>query len=197
MKTNTDIKTKLFPISEIYKTFPHHEYYIGGSFAQSIYFNGDVLYNDIDVFINGPRICETKYFIRVLNLFFDKVELPVSFKVELPVSFTKAIENKELYYRKIKGQYCLIHAYKNGLKYDIILLTTDDILSTMGSTLSKIVYHFKPYNTYQQLHLMQNNDRDFLLHNRIVVIDKNQNTEKQMNKVLTRCKTLSYLTQIV
>ena len=109
--------------------------YLGGSYATKELFPS-IKANDIDVFIDTPRLMESWALVSILEAIFDTVKCGY----------------KDTY--KIPHQYMFVECTKDGIEYDLIFVNLPlniHISEIMGSTLSQILYKLNYSNQGFQL----------------------------------------------
>lgn len=158
-------------IKQLRGVFPAN-LYIGGSYAINYYFPS-IPFSDIDLFIKGPRVMESWAMIRLLHTIFDHID-----KSDMGT------------YYKIKGQYMYLRCYKDGMKFDLIFVDTEDLLDTCGSTLSKL---FLQVNYSQEVIVIVPSNKQVLeqiVFHKKCEIKKSNCTPSYLEKTKQRCDIL-------
>ena len=131
-------------------TFPGR-CYVGGSYARHVCLGSQYEYDDIDIFITGPRMMEQWVMELVLNDLFETVDArPV------PATSTNDLIESNQYF--ISTQFSRIVCIKDGVKFDLIFVDSsidDIIINHTASSYSKFYYEIS-YHPTDMLRMVSN-----------------------------------------
>lgn len=163
--------------------------FVGGSYGRHLVLP-EYGYDDIDVFIVGPRQMEPWVMVLMLEQLFDRVDNKIKYDQDHDPDVVK---DRETNLYMMEHQHGRIVCHLGCIQFDLIFIDTpiDSIISDQTASSLSCFYHDVTYDTHEMLHLYDHPDTRKAIGDikvgQTCIIQKGRCTEDHLNKIRRAC----------